>query len=302
MTACELIDRYLAHSRATNLCCAEAMAHREKRLRSFAAHLGDRALSECAPFVLADWIDANHNWRSPSTRRGVANMVNAAFNWAARQKRIPANPFAGISYPESEPRAPMPDDKLEVLAQLANKPFERALRFLRLTGCRVSEMCTLRWEDVDLERAVAFIPRHKARKRTHKAKLIVLVAEAVELLVEARRGQVGLGTPASVNAEQAGPVFVNNCGRPWTRRTLAQQLARMKKRFGLKDLPATLHGIRHQFGTQAIKNGANLKLLSLQMGHTSTAVTEKFYVHLDRDADALRQAAEAAKPRRQQSS
>jgi len=58
---------------------------------------------------------------------------------------------------------------------------------------------------------------------------------------------------------------------------------------------ATLHGIRHLFGTLGVKRIGNLKLVSKSLGHASTIITEKHYVHIDEaDVEALREISEAA--------
>ena len=40
-----------------------------------------------------------------------------------------------------------------------------------------------------------------------------------------------------------------------------------------------MYGIRHQFGTQAVVSGVDIKTLSELMGHTTTRTTEH-YIHL----------------------
>src|SRR5450631_1472379 len=94
-----------------------------------------------------------------------------------------------------------------------------------------------------------------------------------------------------------GVIFLNNRKTPWSRRTLGQQLLRMKARDEVSTV-ATLHGVRHQFASEAVKNGASLKAVSLQLGHADIAITSKMYVHLDGDTDFMREAAELAMPKK----
>jgi integrase len=285
-TVADVIDRYLQHAEAIGLFCAESLTQRLRTLGEFKDKFGALSVTDCRAFWLADWIEQHAGWRSSSTRKAAANAVNAAFNWAAKQGRIEKNPFATINYAEAEPRPPMPDDDLAILAEVCNKAFERALRFLRLTGCRLSEMCGLTWPDVNLDRGIAVIHQHKSRKHTRKSKAFALVPEAVELLQEVRRRQ---------KPSYAGVIFLNNHNRPWTRRTPGQQLRRLKLRHNLTT-PATLHGIRHMWGSRAIANGAPLKLVSAQLGHATTAITERYYCDLSNEMDAIRQAARFALP------
>src|SRR5262249_45312490 len=173
-------------------------------------------------------------------------QVHACFNWAATNMLIQRNPFVGRHYGEGEPRKALDDSTLDDVCLRANKQYERSLRFIRLTMCRVGELCGLAWEDVNLERATAIL-RWAGRTRE-----IGLDSEAIELLREINREQGGL---------RQGIVFRNTRGRAWNRRTLGQQLRRMKVRHGIK-AEGTLHGIRNQGAKVAAFNGAPLSDVS----------------------------------------
>jgi integrase len=280
-----VIDAYLRHSEANGVHCQEALTERKRVLYAFAEHCGWIPVAHLKAFHLSDWIDGNKRWRSVSTRRAKANMVRACFNWACEQERIDRNPFQRVRYREAERRAEMPDDVLDRLATLASKPFEHAIRFLRLTGCRVGELCRARWRDVDLVRGVWTIHRHKSRRYTGKPKTVALVTQAVALLVAVQ------AMPVLFPPGPGDLIFTNTRGKAWTRYTLGHTLKRLKRKWRL-NCPATLHGIRHQAATAAILNGAPLKLVAEQLGHASTAVTERFYVNVNGQIDAMRAAFE----------
>lgn len=281
LTVRALCALYLRHCEIESVHGAEARADRQRTLRLFCEAHGDLPVSECKAFHLSGFIEAHAAWKSSATRRAKANAVRACFQWACNDERINRNPFARVRYAEAERRPELADDTFALVARLANKRFEAAFRFLRLTGCRLNELCEAEWPDIDLDRGVWTIHRHKSRRYTHRPKLVALVAQAVDLLLEIDRVA---GKPN---------VFLNNAGNPWTRRTLGQTLRRMKLRHGI-DSPATLHGIRHRFAGVAVANGAPLKLVAAQLGHSNTAVTERYYVSLEGHMDAIREAAERA--------
>jgi integrase len=281
----ELIASYLRHSEANAVHCAEALAERRRVLYAFAEHCGWIPVAHLKAFHLSEWIDGNKRWRSVSTRRAKANMVRACFNWACEQERIDRNPFVRVRYREAERRPEMPDDVLERLATLGSKPFEHAIRFLRLTGCRVGELCRARWADVDLTRGIWTIHRHKSRRYTCKPKVVALVTQAVALLLAIK------AMPVLFPPGPGDLIFTNTRGQAWTRYTLGHTLKRLKRKWKL-NCPATLHGIRHQAATAAVLNGAPLKLVAEQLGHATTAVTERFYVQVHGQIDAMRAAFE----------
>ena len=76
----------------------------------------------------------------------------------------------------------MEDHALDRLLVSATKPFQRAVRFLRLTGCRLSELCRAAWTDVDLETGILIVHQHKSQARTGRPKMVVLLPQAVDLL------------------------------------------------------------------------------------------------------------------------
>jgi len=282
-----IIEAYLRHAQAINLYCPEALAERLRILGKFADVHGALDLAECRRHILADWIESDPKLKSSSTRKARANIVNACFNWSVREGRIPSNPFRGVNYPEADPRPCFEDGAFEAFLRAANKRLERAGRFLRYTSCRLSDLCRATWPDVDPERGIIVLNHHKSRNKTRKPKVIALVPEAIELLIEVRQEQ---------DSEYMGEIFLNNCNRPWNRRTLGQNLRRMKKA-GKVETPATLHGIRHNAATQAVRNGARMKFVSLMLGHASQAITEKYYVHVSEDIDGILAAAELAQKR-----
>lgn len=285
-TVCGIVAAYLRHLALTDLCCPESLKERQRTLGGFAAVYGALPVSEAKPYHLRDWIEGNGAWQSTATRKAKANQVNAAFNWAQRDGRIGANPFKAVKYAEAQPRPPMPDSVMAAVANKANKRYERAVVFLRLTGCRLSELARIALANVHWAEAVIVLDKHKARKKTGKPRLIALVPEAAQLLRE---------IASEFPADYTGALFLNNRNRAWTKDAMGQQLRRMKRR-GLVSTPASLHGIRHEFATEALRNGAALKAVSLQLGHSSTRVTELIYCHVEGNVEYMREAARCANP------
>lgn len=299
VTVRAVVELYLRHCDVENVHVPDARADRLRVFDAFSKALGDVAVGDCKPFMLTDFIEGHPQWKSPATRRAKSNYIKAAFRWAAEQGRIPCNPFVVVRYPEAERRPDFPDELLEVIMRLGNKPFEYALRWLRLTACRLSELCQARWADVDLERGVWTIHNHKSRRHTKKPKLVALVPEAVALLQSMAGAPTGQADAVLVPADktQSAYVFTNTRGTPWTRRTLGQQLRRMKERYKIPE-KATLHGVRHRAASQAVANGASIKLVAAQLGHSSVGVTEKYYVHNEQLLDGMRDAARLSLPKK----
>lgn len=299
----EIVGLYLQHSRAIGLHCARALSEQEKTLLMFCAVHGDFEVSACKAYMLSDWVEGQKSWKSIATKRKRASSVKACFNWALRGERIERNPFQHVSYAEAERRPDMPDDVFEQIARASTKPYEKVLRFMRATGCRLSELGEAKWGDVNLDKGIWTIPRHKSRRYTGKSKVIALIPQAIAVL----RGMLqedATALFASVDPNfipnPLAPVFRNSQGREWSRISLGRNFnrlrARLKKRFGI-DIKASLHGIRHRFGSCAVANGAPLKLVGQQMGHVSVTTTEKYYCDLSNEMPAIQAAARLGMPK-----
>jgi integrase len=76
---------------------------------------------------------------------------------------------------------------------------------------------------------------------------------------------------------------------------LGQHFKRLRDRFGI-DTDATLHGLRHALAQAAVAAGAPMKLISLQLGHRTSAITEKFYASHGYDVENIRAAAALGQP------
>jgi integrase len=296
----DVIDRYLTLHKGKY--SKEAFAERFYYLQLFAEAHGWRKVNDrdCLPVYVSEWIADHADWKSDWTKAHIVQVVMRPFNWAARQRLIPANPFRGIEQATGEPRRPLTDAEFQSLlrhatveldGKLAEKRkrlryasgrkvcpsdrrrrqrpgpagrFRQALIFLRFTGCRPGELCRLLWTDIDLSAQIIRLKRHKTSKKTKKPRLIPLHPIILKLLIVIRR----YGQPGE-------HVFLNHRRKPWTRRALASRLRRSRAAARIPE-DAVLYGLRHAFGTRAILNGVDIKTLSELMGHTNIRMTEHY--------------------------
>jgi integrase len=145
-----------------------------------------------------------------------------------------------------------------------------AVRLLILTGCRLNEIMTLKWEYVDFTDKVLRLPDSKTG-----AKVVHLGQPAVELLKAARRIEdnpwVVTGTLQGKRLSDLQPFW-----------------QRVRARAGLKD--ARIHDLRHTFASTAVAAGQGLPMIGKLLGHTQVQTTAR-YAHLA--ADPVKSAADA---------
>jgi integrase len=142
-----------------------------------------------------------------------------------------------------------------------------ALRLLILTGCRLREILHLKWEYIDFERGVLFLPDSKTGRKT-----VVLNAPALAVLAGLTR--VGPYVIPGDNIEK----HRSDLKRPW---------AAVSKRAGLSGV--RLHDLRHTYASFGVGGGLGLPIIGKLLGHAQSSTTAR-YAHLDNDP--LRRATE----------
>ena len=143
-----------------------------------------------------------------------------------------------------------------------------AIRLLLFTGCRLREILHLKWEHIDFERGLLFLPESKTGKKT-----IVLSAPALEVLA-------GL--------ERIGPYVIPGDDPAKPRADLKRPWGTVSRQAGLEGV--RLHDLRHTYASFGAGSGLGLPIIGKLLGHTHAATTAR-YAHLD--ADPLRRASEA---------
>lgn len=132
-----------------------------------------------------------------------------------------------------------------------------AFKLLILTGCRLGEIRTLKWDYVKGNR-VEFPDTKTGFKR------LPLNAQAMQILTE---------TPKLVNNDYVICGAVT--GKPVV--NLQKSWRRIRARAGLEDV--RIHDLRHTFASHAVMGGTPLAVVSKLLGHSQIATTMR-YAHL----------------------
>jgi len=145
-----------------------------------------------------------------------------------------------------------------------------AARLLILTGCRLGEIMTLKWDYIDFDERVLRLPDSKTGK-----KIVHIGAPAVEYLRDAQRID---GNPWVIPGTLTGKPLSD----------LQPFWQRVRARAGVKDV--RIHDLRHTFASTAVASGQGLPMIGKLLGHTQVQTTAR-YAHLA--ADPVRSAADA---------
>lgn len=137
-----------------------------------------------------------------------------------------------------------------------------AILLLLFTGCRKSEILTLRWRFVDWEQSLLRLPDSKTG-----AKIVPLGKPALSLLRSLPHIE---NDPFVFPSPRQGAHLVG----------LQKVWQRVRKAAGLPDV--RLHDLRHSFASMAVAGGTSLYMVGKLLGHKDSRTTE-IYAHIGAD-------------------
>ena len=244
-------------------------------LRNHLSGWRPRALSEITPHDL-ERLHADLGRTAPyQANRAVAllrKMFNLALDWGLF---LGENPAAGIRFHPEEKRQRylLPDELPRVFAALQDEKNEYArAAFVTaiLTGARRQEVLEMKWDDLNLDRAVWRVPQASGAP----AHTIPLPAQLVGLLQQLPKVE---RNPYVFIGEVAGGHLVN-IKRAWQRIRVKAEITDVR-----------IQDLRRTFGAWLTASGESLALIGQVLNHRSP-VTTAGYVLLK--LDPIREALE----------
>ncbi|MCR9140308.1 MAG: site-specific integrase [Alphaproteobacteria bacterium] len=270
-TMASLCDRFLTEYAAHHCKPSTQKGYQTYINTCVRPYFGSRKIGD---ITRADVVAFHHELRDrPYTaNRAVAmlsRMFNLAEDWGLRAEG--SNPARRIrKFREEEKKRYLSDDEQARLGQVLADALESgsateyavaAISLLILTGCRLGEILTLKWDYVTpyhLE-----LPDSKTGRRR-----IPLPREAYDILISLPRRQ---GNPFVILGESEHGHLVN-LQKPWLR---------IRQAAGLHDV--RMHDLRHTYASVAVMSGIDPFLLKEIMGHRNLQTTLR-YAHFADEA------------------
>ena len=271
-TVAELAERYLAGHVAASCNAHTAAIYRGSLANHILPALGTTPLAE----IGREDVAALH-YRLRGTPRAanralaiLKKMFALAEGWGMAPQG--ANPCIGVrKYRERRRERFLSAAEYRRLGAVLDEAEGRvsphalaALRLLALTGCRLNEILTLRWDDID--RAAGEL---RLRQAKTGARMVPLTPTAEAVL-------------DSIPREPGNPWVIAG-RRPGARLTsLTAAWYRIRARAGLDDV--RIHDLRHSFATRALSAGESLSMIGRLLGHADIASTLR-YAHVAHGAE-----------------
>ena len=234
------------------------------------------------------------------------SALRTFYKFLMRHGAVETMPIKNLSLPKAEKRLPKFLTKLQMIALLdapknlfeqqkekkgAGRPLSReaslrdtaVLETIYSGGLRVSEVCGLRVDDVDLSGQIL-----RVRGKGKKERLVPIGEPAIEAI---QNYWAALLHPPLA----AQPVFLADTKKiaPLSPLQLARRLKNYLVQAGL-DPSLTPHKLRHSYATHLLDAGADLRSVQELLGHAHL-ITTQVYTHVT--TERLKKAYDAAHPR-----
>ena len=217
--------------------------------------------------------------RPRSTARQLSS-IRRFYRYMLREGRISEDPSTRIDMPKLGRPLPKSLTEAEVITLLKSPDIENPLgvrdramlEVLYATGLRVSELVSLRLDQVNLRQGVVRILGKGNRER-----LVPMGEEAQtwveKYLREARRDIIG--------TQQTDYLFPTRRSDHMTRQAFWHIIKRYAQKASIQaDLSP--HTLRHAFATHLLNHGADLRVVQMLLGHSDVSTTQ-IYTHVARE-------------------
>ena len=209
---------------------------------------------------------------APASLAALLSAWRSFFRWLAREGEVSANPAVGLRAPKNRRKLPQVLDADE-MAALVEVPSDtpdairdRALlELLYSSGLRVSEVVSVRWNDLDTGDG-----QLRVTGKGGKTRIVPVGQKALDALAKLRDQEA---MPAT------STIFSGRGGKPLSTNTVR---ARLKKRANEQGIWKRVypHLLRHSCASHLLESSGDLRAVQELLGHADIGTTQ-IYTHLD---------------------
>ena len=271
------VARWLQHLAVERRLSARTLEAYRDDLARLRAHLGGKGAVDWrgvrSPAIRA-FVAAEH--RGGQSGKSLARRLSACrgfFRWLLKEGEVAANPADGVRAPRTSRTLPHVLDADEVGALMDAVPAgatlatrDRAmLELFYSSALRLSELCGLRWQDLDLDEGMVRVLGKGAKTR------LVPVGRMARDALQAWHAET-LAAPGT-------PVFPGRGGAAISPRAVQARLKHWARRGGVVKRVHP-HLLRHSCASHVLESSGNLRAVQELLGHADIATTQ-VYTHLD---------------------
>lgn len=318
-----VVDRYMATK--NNLASSTYANYRYMYDRFCKDSIGKRKAAEIKySDVLHFYLHLIDSGIKVKTLESLHCVLHPAFDLAVRDEIIRKNPSDGViseikkrqGRKQKVQRALTIEQQTELIDYITDHPlydyWKPLFTVLLGTGCRIGEICGLRWQDVDMEARVidinhsmTYFRRGKEAPYTFEFKFeppktkagirkIPMLDDVYNVLKKLYDSQKKTGISPLVVDGATGFIFINKAGTLYKHSAIDHAIRRIVNTHNAEEVveakkehrePVLLpffscHTFRHTFCTRFCENETNIKVIQSVMGHADINTTMDIYAEV----------------------
>lgn len=253
-------------------------------LRQFTEFISENNLLWISKSSIENYIDSLHNTLKPkSVKRKIASL-KAFFHYLEIEEIIEINPFHNIQIKYKEPFILPKTIPLKTIEKIMNYAYlERKrqttsygrkvalrntliLELLFATGMRISELCSLTYEQINFNDYII-----KICGKGSKERLIQICNKNVQNLLDEYRREFDF------ELNNYNYFFINRLCNRLSEQSVRNMINSYSKSAGVS-IHITPHMFRHSFATLLLEEDVDIRYIQQMLGHSSITTTQ-IYTH-----------------------
>ena len=288
------IDEYLNYCETQKRLDTKTLKAYKIDLTQFISEIVTENIVDITPTMLETFIANLHTKHKPKTVKRKIASVKALFHYFEYRDLIEKNPFnklqikfrESITLPKIIPLnyieailSTIYDSKVSAKTKFQQRNALRDVAVIELlfaTGMRISELCSLGINDINLDNGTILIFGKGSKERM----LQIGNAEVINILKEYHADFLH-------ECENCGYFFANQSGNPLSDQTVRRMINKYTELASI-NLHITPHMIRHTFATSLLDADDDIRYIQEMLGHSSINITEIYtYVATAKQRDIL---------------
>ena len=245
-----------------------------KKLKEYLAKQGILNVQEVSETSLNSYVlFLEKEGKAPSTVSRYIASFKGFFEYCFKKGVIGSDPSERLKPPKVEKKFPqiLSVSETQRLMEGPDLQSDKGIRdkamleLLYATGIRVSELISLKTEDMNL--TMEYVVCHEKSKD----RIIPFGSEAkraLENYMQKTREQM-------VGSAESEYLFVNCSGKPMSRQGFWKLIKHYAEKVGIEK-EITPHTFRHSFAAHLLENGADVQSVQKMMGHADVSTTQMY--------------------------
>ncbi|MBV2208608.1 MAG: tyrosine recombinase XerC [Thermomonas sp.] len=267
------IERFLAQLSVERQASPHTLDAYQRDLAALNTWLNERDLLTLRSDDVRAFIASEH--RRGLSAKSLQRRLSACrglFRWLLKEGALANNPCAGVRAPKAPRKLPQVldvDEAVKLVELPTDAPLglrdHALLELFYSSGLRVSEVCTLRWRDLDFEQSLVSV-----LGKGNKQRIVPVGSHARRALLELRQ---------SAHPASDAFVFPGRTDKPISSRAIQLRIKQLAFRQGVHKRIHP-HLLRHSFASHMLESSGDLRGVQELLGHADISTTQ-IYTHLD---------------------